>query len=75
MVAGSPHDENNKGTNWLLFGAAMFFIIIIVIGIIATGVSDAMNKAKTLTPGPGNSLKVAGNVPLAGPVGGNVPGA
>lgn len=54
----STTTEKNK-PNWLGFGAAVFFMILIIVGIIISTIVDKMNKTVTMTPGVGNGLQAS----------------
>ena len=64
-------NENNKetGSNKLLIGAVIIFIIFIVICGIVTAVSEAVNSRPpvTMTPGAGNGLRTAAPLVIPAP--------
>jgi len=67
----TPAAENNKetGSNKLLFGAVIIFIIFIVICGIITAVSEEINSRPpvTMTPGAGNGLRTAAPLVIPAP--------
>jgi len=68
--ATAQREDPNKGGNKFLFGAAMFFMFVIVIGIIVTAIASARNNSRptTMTPGSGNGLYPSQSAVAAAPV-------